>query len=166
MKGQPTLIKVNQNTHSWSGSLSAAFTDAKFARSWKGLDLAISVIECRADASWVLSPLAIPRSTTLNRALKFSARSSNERLRYAKSCWQNATRASAIHRVKGIKEETVMKELEQAAGQVEMIEKLLLREYHFTRAQMDALWTYVGHKGEKGDIRKNENVALFGEAQL
>lgn len=73
---------------------------------------------------------------------------------------------AAIHRVKGIKEETVMDWLEQAAGQVEMLEKLLLRDYHFTRAQMDALWTYVGHKGEKGDMRKNTNVAPFGAAQL
>jgi transposase-like protein len=72
---------------------------------------------------------------------------------------------AAIHRVKGIKEETVMDWLEQAVGQVEVIEQLLLRDYHFTRAQMDALWTYVGHKGKKGDMRKNKNVAAFGGVQ-
>ncbi len=36
---------------------------------------------------------------------------------------------AAIHRVKGIKEETVMDWLEQAVGQVEVIEQLLLRDY-------------------------------------
>lgn len=51
--------------------------------------------------------------------------------------------AAAIHRIKGIKEETVSDWLEQAAGQVETIEQLLLWDYHFTRAQMHALWTYV-----------------------
>jgi hypothetical protein len=55
--------------------------------------------------------------------------------------------------------------LEQAAGQVEMIEQLLLSNYQFTRAQMDALWTYVGHKGKKGDMRKNKNVVAFGGVQ-
>jgi transposase-like protein len=72
---------------------------------------------------------------------------------------------AAIHRVKGIKEETVMDWLEHAVGQVEVIEQLLLRDYHFTRAQMDALWTYVGHKGKKGDMRKNKNVVAFGGVQ-
>lgn len=41
---------------------------------------------------------------------------------------------AAIHRVKGVKEETVIDWLEQAARQVEMIEQLLLRDYHFSRA--------------------------------
>ena len=56
--------------------------------------------------------------------------------------------------------------MEQAAGQVELIEQLLFSDYHFTRVQMDALWTYVGHKGKKGDMRKNKNVAAFGGVQL
>lgn len=72
---------------------------------------------------------------------------------------------AAIQRVKGIKEETLMDWLEQAAGQVEMIEQLLLWDYHFTRAQMDALWTYVGHQGKKGDMRKNKNVVAVGGVQ-
>jgi len=57
---------------------------------------------------------------------------------------------AAIHRVKGIKEETVMDWLREAAQHVEQIEALLLAKYQLTRAQLDALWTYVGHKGERG----------------
>jgi hypothetical protein len=45
------------------------------------LDLAISVIEVRAKANWLLSPIAIASSTFLNRKLKFLARSSNEHSR-------------------------------------------------------------------------------------
>ena len=40
--------------------------------------------------------------------------------------------------------------LREAAQHVEQIEALLLAKYQLTRAQLDALWTYVGHKGERG----------------
>ncbi len=38
-----------------------------------------------------------------------------------------------------------------AAKHVEKVGAQLLADYHLTRAQPDALWTYVGHKGEKED---------------
>ena len=60
---------------------------------------------------------------------------------------------AAIHRVKGIKEETVLDWLRAAAKQVEAIEGLLLANYRLSRAQLDALWTYVGHKGKRGASR-------------
>lgn len=71
---------------------------------------------------------------------------------------------AAIHRVKGVKEETVMDWLSIAAAHVEQIEALLLANYHLTRAQLDALWTYVGHKGEKGGAWRRRNVAVSGVA--
>ena len=70
---------------------------------------------------------------------------------------------AAIRRVKGIKEETVLDWLREAAQHVEQIEDLLLANYHLTRAQMDALWTYVGHKGEKGGVLKKTSEAHSGE---
>src|SRR3954470_2742158 len=57
---------------------------------------------------------------------------------------------AAIHRVKGVKEETVLAWLSVAAEHVERIEALLLANYRLTRVQLDAMWTYVGNKGEKG----------------
>lgn len=72
---------------------------------------------------------------------------------------------AAIHRVKGIKEETVMDWLREAANHVEEIEALLLSNHHLTRVQLDAMWTYVGHKGEKVDISKNLIEAPSGAAQ-
>lgn len=69
---------------------------------------------------------------------------------------------AAIHRVKGIKEETVSAWLEQVAPQMERIEEILLKDYRLSRAQLDALWTYVGHKGEKGGTRKSRNAAPSG----
>ncbi len=69
---------------------------------------------------------------------------------------------AAIQRVKGIKEETVLDWLREAAKQVEEIEALLLANYHLTRAQLDALWTYVGHKGKKGGIQRKMSEAPSG----
>jgi hypothetical protein len=57
---------------------------------------------------------------------------------------------AAIHRVKGVKEETVMEWLRIAAAHVERIFALLLAYYHLRSAQLDAMWAYVGNKGEKG----------------
>ncbi len=78
-----------------------------------------------------------------------------------------ADRASlrAIHRVKGVKEETVSAWLEKAAEHVEAIEALLLAHHRVSRAQLDALWTFVGHKGERGGASKSPSVALSGGAR-
>lgn len=72
---------------------------------------------------------------------------------------------AAIHRVKGIKEETVSAWLAQAAPQMEQIEQVLLRDHKMSRAQLDALWTYVGHKGEKKGSPKKISEALSGEGR-
>jgi transposase-like protein len=71
---------------------------------------------------------------------------------------------AAIHRVKGVKEETVMAWLRIAAGHVERIEALLLANYKLSRAQLDAMWTSVGNKGEKGAMPKPTSVAASGAA--
>jgi hypothetical protein len=71
---------------------------------------------------------------------------------------------AAIHRVKGIKEETVMAWLRLAAKHVAQIEALLLANFQLTRAQLDAMWTYVGHKGEKGGAKSRTIVAPSGAA--
>ena len=71
---------------------------------------------------------------------------------------------AAIHRVKGVKEETVMDWLRTAADHVERIEALLLANYQLTRAQLDALWAYVGNKGEKGGMPKARSAAPSGAA--
>lgn len=72
---------------------------------------------------------------------------------------------AAIHRIKGIKEETVIAWLQQVAPQMEQIEQVLLRDHQVSRAQLDALWTYVGHKGEKKGSRKKTSAALSGVAR-
>ena len=65
----------------------------------------------------------------------------------------------------GIKEETVMDWLREAANHVEKIEALMLANYKLTRVQLDAMWSYVGNKGEKGAIQKRTIAAASGVAQ-
>jgi transposase-like protein len=67
-----------------------------------------------------------------------------------------------IHRVKGVKEETVAAWLLKAAAHVEQLEALLLAHHQVSRAQLDALWTYVGHKGEKGGAARRPSGVPSG----
>jgi transposase-like protein len=57
---------------------------------------------------------------------------------------------AAIHRIKGIKEETVCSWMEKAEEQVKQVEDHVVIPYKLRSVQIDALWTFVGHKGEKG----------------
>jgi len=69
---------------------------------------------------------------------------------------------AAIRRIKGVKEDTLNAWLVEVAPQMEQIEEILLRDYKLSRAQLDALWTYVGHKGEKKDAQKSLSAARSG----
>jgi transposase-like protein len=61
-------------------------------------------------------------------------------------------RISSISRAKGIKEDTILAFLREAAHHVEQVEAILLRDYHISQVQIDGLWTYVGRKGAKKSL--------------
>lgn len=56
------------------------------------------------------------------------------------------TRISSISRAKGIKEDTILSFLREAAHHAEQVEAILLNDYQISQVQIDGLWTYVGHK--------------------
>lgn len=58
-------------------------------------------------------------------------------------------RISALTRVKGIKEDTILRWLREAAHHVAEVDEVLLKDFHLKRAQIDGLWTFVQNKGEK-----------------
>jgi transposase-like protein len=58
-------------------------------------------------------------------------------------------RISTLTRVKGIKEDTILSWLREAARHAEQLEAVLMKEYHLKRAQLDGLWSFVANKGEK-----------------
>lgn len=56
------------------------------------------------------------------------------------------TRISSSSRAKGIKEDTILSFLREAANHAEHVEAILLNDYRISRVQLDGLWTYVGRK--------------------
>ena len=58
-------------------------------------------------------------------------------------------RISSLTRVKGHKEDTILKWLREAAKHVSAVEEALMKHYRIKRGQLDGLWAYVGNKGEK-----------------
>jgi transposase-like protein len=58
-------------------------------------------------------------------------------------------RISSLSRVKGFKEDTILAWLREAAQHAEAVEEVLMAEFEVKRGQLDALWAYVGNKGEK-----------------
>jgi len=71
-------------------------------------------------------------------------------------------RISTLSRVKGHKEETIIDWLREAAQHVGMIETILLANYQLERGQLDAMWSYVGNKGEKKAIKRQKKADSFG----
>jgi len=67
-----------------------------------------------------------------------------------------------IQRVTGVKPDLTLAYQARAAAHVETIEALLQRTHKVTRVQLDALWAFVGHKGEKGGALKRKSVAPSG----
>jgi len=59
------------------------------------------------------------------------------------------SRISSLSRAKGFKEDTILSWLRDAAKHTEQVEEILMAEYRVERAQLDAMWSYVGNKGEK-----------------
>ena len=59
------------------------------------------------------------------------------------------SRISSLSRVKGYKEDTILSWLREAREHLEAVEEILLKNYRVTRGQLDAMWGYVGNKGEK-----------------
>jgi transposase-like protein len=58
-------------------------------------------------------------------------------------------RISTLTRVKGIKEDTILRWLREAARHADKLDAILMKEYHLKRAQLDGLWSFVANKGEK-----------------
>ena len=61
-------------------------------------------------------------------------------------------RISSISRTKGIKADTILSFLREAAQHAEQVEAHLLNDYHISRVEIDGLWTYVGRKKMKKTV--------------
>ena len=72
------------------------------------------------------------------------------------------SRVSSVARVKGHKEDTIVEWLRDAAQHAQAIEAELLKEYRIERGQLDAMWSYVGNKGEKRAIPRHQTEVSSG----
>jgi transposase-like protein len=104
--------------------------------------------------------------TATKGTLFYRCRHSEEEIVECMAMLGDRNRLAAIHRMKGIKEETIARWMERAATQVERIEEQLLGPKKLNRVQMEALWKSVGHKGEKGASQKKKHEGRFGEEAL
>lgn len=59
------------------------------------------------------------------------------------------SRIGAAAEVQGIKEETVTKWLKRAGRHAEELEEILFKGHDIGPSEIDGLWSYVRHKGEK-----------------
>ena len=73
------------------------------------------------------------------------------------------SRISSLTRVKGYKEDTILKWIRAAGQHAEAMEDMLLASYQLKRGQLDSLWAYVGNKGEKKATWKPKRAANSGE---
>ena len=55
-------------------------------------------------------------------------------------------RITSISRTKGIKEDTILSFLREAAHHAKEVEAILLNDYEISQVQIDGLWAYIGHK--------------------
>lgn len=63
-------------------------------------------------------------------------------------------RVSSVTRVKGVKEDTILGWLREAAEHSDVLNDALLSDYHVQRGQLDGLWLFIQKKGQKKVIRK------------
>ena len=79
----------------------------------------------------------------------FRKRTSDDEILETLALLAEGSRISSLSRAKGHKEDTILAWLREAAKHAEQVEEVLMAEYKVKRAQLDALWFYVGNKGEK-----------------
>jgi transposase-like protein len=66
------------------------------------------------------------------------------------------SRISSLSRAKGHKEDTILAWLREAAQHADQVEDVLMADFRVKRGQLDALWSYVGNKGEKKAMPKRK----------
>ena len=63
-------------------------------------------------------------------------------------------RVSSLTRVKGIKEDTILSWMREAAEHSDLVSDALLKDFHIERGQLDGLWLFIQKKGSKKERRR------------
>ncbi len=92
----------------------------------------------------------------------YRKRTSHREIMEALALIAEGSRMSSVARLKGHKEDTIGEWLRDAAKHAQAIEAELLKEYRIERGQLDAMWSYVGNKGEKRAIQRQHKAVSSG----
>jgi transposase-like protein len=87
--------------------------------------------------------------TATKGTLLFRKRRSEAEILETLALLAEGSRISSLSRAKGIKEDTILQWLREAAQHAEAVSDALMANYRIKRAQIDALWSYVGRKAQK-----------------
>jgi transposase-like protein len=87
--------------------------------------------------------------TATTGTILFRKRTSEHEILETLALLAEGNRISSLSRVKGFKEDTILAWLREAAQHAEAVEEVLMAKFKVKRGQLDALWAYVGNKGEK-----------------
>ena len=69
---------------------------------------------------------------------------------------------AAVARVKEVQPDTVANWLRKVGPHAQALEEMLLQDFGVSQVQLDELWTYVKHKGQKGGTRRAKRVGSSG----
>lgn len=79
----------------------------------------------------------------------YGLRVEEEKVVQALAMLAEGSRISSVARIQGIRADCVVKWLRRAGAHAEQVEEHLFKDYKMGAGELDGLWTYVRHKGEK-----------------
>lgn len=90
--------------------------------------------------------------TATKGTLFYGKRTSAETILETLAFLAEGNRISSLSRVKGIKEDTILSWLREAAQHTDAVNDVLLKEFKVKRGQLDGLWLFIQNKGQKKPI--------------
>ena len=90
--------------------------------------------------------------TATKGTLFYGKRTSAETILETLAFLAEGNRISSLSRVKGIKADTILSWLREAARHTEAVNDVLLKDFKVKRGQLDGLWLFIQNKGQKKPI--------------
>lgn len=87
--------------------------------------------------------------TATKGTLFYGKRTSAETILETLAFLAEGNRISSLSRVKGLKEDTILSWLREAAQHTDTINEILLKDFKVKRGQLDGLWLFIQNKGQK-----------------
>ena len=92
--------------------------------------------------------------TATKGTLFYGKRTSAETILETLAFLAEGNRISSLSRVKGIKEDTILSWLREAAWHTDAVNDVLLKDFKIKRGQLDGLWLFIQNKGQKKPVEQ------------